>query len=219
MVKTGANIRTLWRAALLALALLAAAVPGRAATPLAPDDREIVARAEAALNSVRGIESRFVQTSSTGQVAQGTLYVQRPGNLRIDYAPPTPLQVYADSTWLFYLDFELKEASQVPVASTPAAFLVRDRLALSGDLTVTGVERRRGRLWLAVVRTDEPDAGTLRIALDGTTLSLLGWVVVDAQGVETRITLIDPAFNRPIDEKVFVYSPPSWAFGSEEPSP
>jgi len=218
MAKTYASIRSVRWAAALALALLTAALPARAATPLAPADRETVARAEAALNGIREIESRFIQSSSTGGVARGTLYVRRPGNLRIDYAPPSPLQVYADSIWLFYLDYELKEASQVPVGSTPAAFLVRDRLSLSGDLTVTGVARRAGRVWLDVVRTEEPDAGTLRIALDGTTLALLGWVVVDAQGVETRITLLEPAFNRPIDDKVFVYSPPSWAFGTEEPS-
>jgi len=214
MTWTGHTVRGVLFGALLALALCMPAVPA-AATALSPADSATVARAEAALNRIRGIESRFIQSSSNGRVAHGTLYVERPGNLRIDYAPPTPLQVYADGFWLIYLDFELKEANQIPVSTTPAAFLVRDRLSFSGDLAVTGVRREKGRLWLDVVRTEEPDSGRLRLALDEATLSLLGWVVVDGQGVETRITLVDPAFNRPIDKKVFVYSPPDWAFGSE----
>ena len=202
---------------MLALVVLATPViSAEAAAPLGAADRATIARAEAALNRVRGIESRFIQSSSNGDFAQGTLYVERPGNLRIDYAPPSPLQVYADATWLIYLDYQLKEASQVPIEATPAAFLVRDRLELSGDLTVTGIERSTGRLWLDIVRTEEPDAGSLRIALDGTSLSLLGWVIIDPQGIETRITLIKPSFNRPIDKKVFVYSPPDWASGPEE---
>lgn len=222
MAKSGfTTIRSVRRAAALALALglLTAAQPGRAATPLGPAEQAMVTRAEAALNRIRDIQSRFIQSSSNGRLARGTLYVRRPGHLRIDYAPPTPLQIYADSTWLYYLDFELKEANQVPVGSTPAAFLIGDKVTLSGDLTVTGVDRRAGRVWLDVVRTADPDSGTLRIALDGTTLALQGWVVVDAQGVETHVNLVDPAFNKPIDDKVFVYSPPTWAFDSEETSP
>ncbi len=205
--------------ALCALALMAVAplvTPARAAAPLAAADRGTVARVEAAFNRVRTIESRFVQTSSNGEIAEGTLYVERPGNLRIDYAPPSPLQIYADASWLYFLDYELKEAGQVPVDATPAAFLVRDRLVLSGDLTVIGIEREAGRLWLDIVRTEEPDAGRLRIALDHANLSLLGWVIIDSQGIETRITLINPIFNRPIDKSVFVYSPPDWASGPEE---
>lgn len=202
--------------ALFALVLLVIPAAVQAAPQLAAADRATVARAEAALNDIRSIESRFIQSSSNGGAAEGKLYVSRPGDLRIDYAPPTPLQVYADGTWLIYLDFELKEASQVPVDATPAAFLVRDRLSLSGDLTVTGVTRRDGRVWLDVVRTEDPDSGRLRLALDAATLSLLGWVVTDAQGVETRITLINPAFNRPIDKRVFVYSPPDWATSPTE---
>jgi len=191
--------------------------PAWSAPPLSAADRATVGLAEDALNRIRAIRSRFIQSSSDGGFAQGTIYVARPGNLRIDYAPPSPLQVYGDATWLIYLDYQLKEANQVPVRLTPAAFLLRDKLSLSGDLRVVGVERRAHRLWIDLVRAAEPDAGRLRIALDRTALTLLGWVVIDSAGVEVRITLIEPAFNRPIDKSVFVYSPPDWASGPEEP--
>ncbi|MEE8332763.1 MAG: outer membrane lipoprotein carrier protein LolA [Alphaproteobacteria bacterium] len=203
--------------ALLGLALGTFMVPAQAASPLSVADQQTVARAEAALNSIRIIESRFIQWSSIGGFAQGTIYVSRPGNLRIDYAPPTPLQVYGDSSWLIYLDYQLEESNQVPIDVTPASFLVRDRLSLSDDLTVMGIERSAKQVILDVVRTEEPDAGTLRIMLDKSGLALRGWVVIDPQGVQTRITLIEPAFNRPIDKNVFIYSPPDWALELQDP--
>jgi len=53
--------------------------------------------------------------------------------------------------------------------------------------------------------------------LDRAASTLLGWVVIDPLGVETRITLIEPAFNQPIDKRVFIYSPPDWASGPQDP--
>jgi outer membrane lipoprotein-sorting protein len=36
-------------------------------------------------------------------------------------------------------------------------------------------------------------------------LRLQNWIVTDAQGVRTQVSLINPKFNRRIDEKIFQY--------------
>ncbi len=202
-------------AAALLVGIALSAVSGHAqqqTAALTEADRIDIARAETYLNSVRTLESSFVQTASTGGVAEGTLYIQRPGRMRIDYRPPTPLQIYADGTWLIYLDSELKQANQVPLSATPAALLVRDSLSLTGDVTVQRIERRRGTLNLYLSEKDKPDAGRLILTLAENPLSLRGWTVIDAQGVETTVTLIGPRINTDIAPRVFVYTPPDWAF-------
>jgi outer membrane lipoprotein-sorting protein len=42
---------------------------------------------------------------------------------------------------------------------------------------------------------------------------LRGWTVIDAQGVETTVTLTDPAINPEIEPRILLYSPPGWDFG------
>ena len=179
---------------------------------LSETDRADIERAEEYLNSIRSLKSSFVQTASHGGVAEGTLYLQRPGTMRIDYKPPTPLQLFADGTWLIYLDSELQQVNQVPLNATPAAFLVRDHISLSGDIAVKRVTRRRGTLNFHLTQSENSDAGQLVVTLADSPLSLRGWTVIDAQGVETTVTLVGPSVNPDIPPRTFIYTPPDWAF-------
>jgi len=175
------------------------------AASLSKADRRDVARIEAYLNRMQSVEASFLQYSSSGQSAEGRLYLQRPGQLRLDYRPPATLQIYADGFWLIYVDTELEEVTHLPLNSTPAGFLVREHVRLSGDVTVTRLERGTKSLRVYIAQTEEPDAGHIVLTLSDGPLRLRNWSVIDAQGVETRVSLIDPAFNAEIAEKVFEF--------------
>ena len=80
------------RAALLGLG--AAAVMARRAAA-APSAAALDAKAsqqaqqvQTYLNSIRTMQSRFEQVADDGGVAYGTIYLQRPGKMRIVYDPP-----------------------------------------------------------------------------------------------------------------------------------
>jgi outer membrane lipoprotein-sorting protein len=193
--------------------LACAAAPALAAAPapLTARDRADIARIEAYLNDVRTLAARFIQTASTGGFAEGRLYLERPGRLRLDYAPPSPLQVYANGFWLIYVDYELQNISQIPLSSTPAAVLVEKQVKLAGDVTVTRLERGAQTLRLHLMQTKEPDAGTLVLEFTDAPLRLVDWTVIDPQGVRTRVALVNPEFNTPIDRQLFFFDPPDWA--------
>lgn len=192
------------RFAFMILAAVGAALANAAAAEgLKPADREAVARAEAYLNEMHSLQSRFVQSSSNGEFAQGRLYLQRPKRLRLDYDAPSALQVYADGYWLIYVDTELEEVTHVPLDRTPAGFLVRKTVSLSDGVRVTKVERTDHRLFIHVVQADEPESGTVILSFDPDPLRLREWTVVDAQGIRTLVALIAPTFNAPIERKVF----------------
>jgi len=177
------------------------------------NDRSVIA-AERFLNSIRTLKAPFVQASSSGNYARGNLYIERPGKLRIDYDKPTNLQVYADGTWLFYIDEELKDVSQVPLAATPASFLVRDKFSFSDGLTIQKVEKRNRALRITVVRKEE-ESGSLALLLSEDAMAFRGWTVTDPQGVKTTVTLLSPTLNQPIAKEIFVFTPPDWAFPAE----
>ena len=204
-----------WRtvAAMMLIFGVLAVSGGTAATAgaatLTAEDRADIARIEAYLNKLGSVRARFIQTTSTGAFAEGRLYLRRPGKLRLDYAPPVKLQIFADGFWLIYVDGELEQANHVPLSATPARVLVAENIRLSGDITVTHIERTAQMIRLYLVQTEEPDAGALVLVFSDNPLTLRQWRVIDAQGISTRVSLVNPEFNVFIDNKVFIVDIPS----------
>lgn len=206
--------RFLTRAALASVAfasvaavgtLSVAPVPAAAAYRITEKDRADIARIETYLNSIDSLKSSFVQLASGGRFAQGTLYIERPNRLRLDYKPPTMMQVYANGSWLVHVDTELEAVTHVPVSSTPAGFLVQDRIKLSGDVTVERVTHGEKTISLELIETKDPEAGRFILTFDEAPLKLKQWTVIDAQGVTTNVQLLNPAFNVAIPRQVFVF--------------
>ncbi len=201
--------RTARMAALAAGLVAASAGPAPAsAAALSVEDKADIARAEAYLNRMGSLRARFIQVSSSGSFAEGTLYLRRPGKLRIDYAPPAKLQIFADGFWLIFVDGELEQANHVLLSATPAQVLVAETIRLSGKITVTRVTRGAGTLRIHTVQTEEPDAGSLVLGFSDRPLALRHWMVVDAQGIKTRISLVNPEFNVFIDNRLFIVDLP-----------
>ena len=184
-------------------AMLSAAAPAGPALGSA----EMIERIETYLTSVRTIESDFIQSSSKGDFSRGRLYVARPDSLRLDYEPPSAVQIYGNGAWLIYVDTELEEVTHVPLKRTPAAFLVGEAVSLSDKVTVTGIGMDSKTIRIQVVRSDEPEAGSVILAFARDPLALKNWTVVDAQGVSTRVALVRPRFNGSIDRSVFDFDP------------
>ena len=199
-----------------ALAVSGGTAATAGAATLTAEDRADVARIEAYLNKLGSVRARFIQTTSTGAFAEGRLYLRRPGKLRLDYAPPVKLQIFADGFWLIYVDGELEQANHVPLSATPARVLVAENIRLSGDITVTHIERTAQMIRLYLVQTEEPDAGALVLVFSDNPLTLRQWWVIDAQGISTRVSLVNPEFNVFIDNKVFIVDIPSPDTGSDE---
>lgn len=192
-------LRTLARALALA-ALLAAPMtaPAQAqdAVPatLSAADRDDVARIEAYLNQLSTMESRFLQFSEDG-VAEGRILLDRPGHMRIEYAPPVPVLMVASSRLLMYHDTQLKQTTFLPVSETPAALLIDDRIALSGDVTITAFERAPKAFRVTLVQTDSPASGSVTLMFEDAPLRLAKWRVIDAQGTAVEVALLEPRFG------------------------
>ncbi len=112
---------------------------------------------------------------------------------------------------MIYYDKELDQLSYITLGSSPATILIEDNISRTkGAITVTAIERGRGTLRLTVVKTDDPAEGNLTLVFNDRPLSLKKWVVVDAQGVETTVSLLGVRFGVPLDDALFeIPKPPS----------
>jgi outer membrane lipoprotein-sorting protein len=203
------------RSLALASLLLLAATPAFAAAKAKPvalseAQKADVGRAEAYLNDIRTMKARFLQSAPDGSVAEGTFYLSRPGKLRLEYDPPTPLLIIGAYQLLVYHDTQLKQTTQIPISSTPAGILVRPKITLMGaDLTVIGFSERDGLDRITLAQTDDPQAGSITLIFTREPYQLRQWVVKDPQGQLTTVTFSDSRTGLAIDPKLFVFNDPN----------
>src|SRR5713226_6022029 len=151
-------------AALVLLVPTIAAAAAPAPAVLTQEDTLELQRIAAYLNGIRTMTARFRQTANNGAVSTGKLWVSRPGRMRFEYGPPNPITLLADSTYVYYWDKELKQASKYELRSTPAWFLLRDPISFEADVTVTAFQRVGGAtIGVTVSESLQPDAGSLTL--------------------------------------------------------
>lgn len=195
--------------ALLGLTLLWA-TPGNAAA-LSANDLSDVRRAEDYMNGLTNLKARFLQVNNNGSTADGTVWLSRPGKMRLEYDPPNPLLVVADGTFLIVHDAELDDPSYIPLDSTPAGVLLRPEIHLnSGDLKVTEVERDAGVISFKVINAEEPEQGDITLTFTERPFLLRQWTVRDVQDKYTTVSLFDVQSGIAIDPKKFVFENPKF---------
>lgn len=192
---------------------IAAAEAGNAApaAQLSSQDRADIGRIEAYLNDITTVRSGFLQVAPDGSVAQGTLYVSRPGKMRVEYDPPVQMLMVATGIWFIYYDGELGETTYLPQRSTPLSLLLKEEIRLDRDAEVLGVERQPGVIRLALAGTEETGGaeGVLVLTFSDRPLALRQWVLRDPQGQATKLALLDPQFGVNIPPERFMYVSPA----------
>jgi len=192
----------------LLLLPLAIAWSRAAGAVLPPADREIVARIEAWLQGVTTLRARFTQLAPDGRMSTGRVFLHRPGRLRFDYDPPSRVQLIATDWRLIFVDWAARQVNVLPLSQTPLAFLLDEKVQLSGELEVRRVQRRAGEIALEVVRAKEPDQGRVVMVFAEQPIELRRWAVTDPQGLTTTVLIEEPEYGVPLDPALFRFRDP-----------
>jgi outer membrane lipoprotein-sorting protein len=201
------------RRAALAAPLLAVIAAALAALPAAAAQRPLtdpeavgeINRIEGYLNGIRTMQSRFIQINPDGSAWNGNLYVRRPGRFRFEYDPPIPHLLIANGSWLFHVDRALQETNVIPLAKTPAQFLVREDVSLKNDFTITKLEQSQGIVQIGLVTRDSPELGEVTLTFTDKPLELRKWTVRDMQENITQITLQNTRYGVNLNPDMFKY--------------
>ncbi|HLW37175.1 MAG TPA: outer membrane lipoprotein carrier protein LolA [Candidatus Eremiobacteraceae bacterium] len=154
------------------------------------------------------MQSRFEQISGEGGVATGTIYISRPGKMRVEYDPPVPILLVATEGRIWYYDKKLEEVSFFALRDTPAWFLLQDNVRFGGDITVNNLERDSSVLRVTVSETKQPDLGKATLVLSDHPLELRKWQILDAQQKNVTVTLDDPHYGPPLNPSLFYWTDP-----------
>lgn len=182
-----------------------AATPAKAKATAPASREEAIERLNTYLNSFTTLQGNFIQQAANGRRLEGRLYIQRPGKMRFEYEPPATTEVIADGTSVAIRDKRLATQDIYSIGQTPLKFLVRERMDLSREGTITGASVD-GDILSLKLEDRSTLGGTSKITLkfDLVANELRQWVVIDPQGYETAISLYNLNTQRRPDPKNFV---------------
>ena len=183
----------------------AAVEAAQAATPLiGAEQAKAVERINAYFNNITNLQGSFEQVDATNKRSTGRFYVERPGKIRFDYAPPSALRILADGNFLAIEDADLRTVEKYPIQSTPFRLLLADAVDLGRDARIVGVESSEGTLAISLEDKSGAAAGSIRLLFDsGSELQLKQWMITDAQGLTTRVTVNDVVAGRKVAADFF----------------
>jgi outer membrane lipoprotein-sorting protein len=193
---------------LIALAFAgAAALPAFAAAPrpapLTDDDRALVDKAAAYLDSLGQVKGRFTQTGPTGAVASGVLYLNRPGKARFEYEGPAQRLVVSDGRTVMVYDGRLKTVKRYPLGSTPLALFLQRHVRLDQKVVVDRVDHIADGFSIVAHDGRHESQGHIILTFADNPMSLKDWAIVDGRGARTEVRISDFAPTSGLDPALF----------------
>jgi outer membrane lipoprotein-sorting protein len=153
------------------------------------NQRTLAAKMSSYLSSINTLSGNFVQVGSNGAKTTGDFIIQKPGKVRFQYDPPTPIDVIADGTTLAVRDRTLSTQDVIPLSQTPLRFLLSDRIDLLSDTNVVNIGA--DDVFASVTIEEKQVVGTSRLTLmfGAKDMQLKQWTVTDPQGYDTTVAV------------------------------
>jgi outer membrane lipoprotein-sorting protein len=167
--------------------------------------RALLDRISMYLSSVQTMVGNFVQVGPDGSRTEGDFYIQKPGKVRFEYNPPSPIDIVADGSSVVVRDRNLATQDLYPLSQTPLRYLLADRIDLLRDTDVISVSSD-DTFATVVIEERQLVVGTSRLMMmfDAKDLTLKQWTVTDPQGLDTTVAVFNLDANKKPDPNLFV---------------
>jgi outer membrane lipoprotein-sorting protein len=166
-----------------------AAKPGTT-TAVEGNQRALIDKVNAYLTGLNSLVGNFVQVGPDGSRTEGRFYLQKPGRVRFEYDPPSPIELIADGSSVVVRDRKLATQDVYPLSQTPLRFLVADRIDLMKDTNVVNASAD-DTFVTVVIEERQVLGGTHRLMLmfGARDFQLRQWTITDPQGYDTTVAL------------------------------
>ena len=156
------------------------------------------------LSSVQQLRGNFVQVGPDGNRIRGEFYIQKPGKVRFEYDPPSPIEIIADGQSVVVRNSKLATQDLYPLSQTPLRFLLSDRIDLLRDTNVVGV-RSDEAFVTVVIEEKQALVGTSRLMMmvGAKDNQLKQWTVTDPQGFDTTVVVSNLDTSKRPDPSMF----------------
>jgi outer membrane lipoprotein-sorting protein len=172
--------------------------------PLDTKQRALVERVSAYLSSIHTLVGNFVQVGPDGSRSTGEFYLQKPGRVRFEYDPPSPILLVADGRSVVVRDRNLATQDLYPLSQTPLRFLLAEKIDLLRDSNVIAVSA--DETFVTVVMEERQTIGgthRLMLMFGAQDLKLKQWTITDPQGYDTTVAVYNLDTTKKPDPNLF----------------
>ena len=174
-------------------------------------NRAILTKVEKAYNKMKTLQAKFAQFNSKmkDELHTGTIYISKPGQMRLVYEKGSPLEFVATNGAFIYHDKDLEEVNYFDLNSTPVEWILREKLVFDDSgFVVTDVKDVLDEYFITAHKKGAKELGELTLVIDKDEMVLKQWDVLDVQGIKSTVSLFDIKQNIPVDKKIFMFQNP-----------
>ena len=156
------------------------------------------------LNSMRAAQAKFVQANPDKTLAQGVLYIQKPGKIRYEYTTPADSLVISDGRMLGVFDKKSNRGPQrYDLKRTPLDILLNNSINLEAAGVVRNISSDGVKTQVIATDPQNPKAGTITMVFTANPTELRQWIVTDRSGKNTTVILNDLKVRNSVSADLF----------------
>jgi outer membrane lipoprotein-sorting protein len=160
-------------------------------------------KVSAYLNAIHSLKADFVQIGPDGSVAQGELDIQKPGQIRFAFQPPSPVRIVATDGNIYVKNSRLNTVDRYSLSDTPLGILLNENIDLKTNRSVLGVFEQNGALIVQARSALNQNRSNITLVFSLPALELRQWIVKDNQGGNTTVALGNMQIGAALDPAVF----------------
>lgn len=156
------------------------------------------------LNSLKTLETSFVQYGPDGSETAGTIYMQRPGRMRLEYMPPNKnLIVVGGGSVAIFDEKSNQDPIIYPLKQTPLNIILAQDINLAAKGMVQQHYELDGTTRVLVQLAHQQAQGSVELVFSNEPLALIGWIVTDELGNQTHVRLGELELGHKIPSSLF----------------
>lgn len=174
---------------------------------LRPAYGDVISQAERWFEKITTLKAEFTQIASDGSAATGTLYLRRPSQMRLQYDGDGKVALIVSQGWLHVDEGAKKQVNSYPIGSTPFAPMLQEDIQLRSKKFNTISQVENGVISITLEQETGEAAGSLTLEFSETPFALRRWIIEDAVGVTTKVTLQNPRYGETFNNFLFALPP------------
>ena len=197
---------TLCLAALVSAALLGGAgqpAPPRLYQAYSDQEKADLDKVSAYLNGIKTLKSGFIQLGPDGGMVEGVVYLQKPGQIRFEYKPPSPVLIVATGGSMYVKNSRLNTLDHYDLSDTPLGLLLNERVDLKTNKAVIGVAEQNGAIVVRARSSSNRNDSNITLVFAAPGIELRQWTVRDNQGGNTTVALQGLQTGASLDTALF----------------